>query len=110
MKKGVREEADIITTAKWDQEPKGDTTPAVRAIPENLCPNDKIHTGSGLEERRKKSREMKKEEGVGRKGRKKSREMKKEEEGVGRKGRKKSREMKKEEEGVGRKGRKGRKK
>ena len=44
----------------------------MRNIPENLCPNDKIHTGSGLGERRKKSREMKKEEeGAGRKGRKK---------------------------------------
>ena len=31
-------------------------TPAVRVMPVNLCPNDRIHTGSGLGERRKKRR------------------------------------------------------
>ena len=51
------------------QEPKGATTPAVRVTPVNLCPNDRIHTGSGL---REGGREMKKkEEGVGRQGRRK---------------------------------------
>ena len=38
------------------QEPKMAVTPAVRVMPVNLCPNDRIHTGSGLGERRKKRR------------------------------------------------------
>ena len=71
MKKGVREGGEGGRGHYYNSQKRA-TTPAVRAIPENLCPNDKIHTGSGLRERRKKSREMKKEEeGVGRKGRKK---------------------------------------
>ena len=38
------------------QELKMAVTPAVRVMPVNLCPNDRIHTGSGLGERRKKRR------------------------------------------------------